>query len=72
METLKERLAKLPKDAPLKDVFKAMTEWEHEAVKWQQGAEARVLRDGLSGRIHPICPFHKVRGSASTNARARG
>ncbi len=63
MEILKERLAKLPKDASLADIMNAMTEWEHEAVKWQQGAEARVLRAGLSGRIHPICPFHKVRDS---------
>lgn len=57
MDSLKERLAKLPKDAPLTDVLKAMTEWENEAVEWHRQSEIRVLRRGLSGRIHPICPF---------------
>ena len=59
METLKERLDKLPKDPSLSEMFAAMSEWEKEAVEWQRGAEARALRKGLSGRLHPICnPFH--------------
>ena len=63
MDSLKERLAQLSKDASLSDMFDAMSKWEKEAVAWHRGAEARVLRKGLSGRLHPICnPF---RSSAS-------
>ncbi len=55
MDSLKERLDKLTKDASVSEIMRVMTEWEKEAVEWHRGAEARVLRKGLSGRLHPIC-----------------
>jgi len=58
MNELQKRLARLPDDAPLSEVFRVMSEWEDWAVREQGKVEARVLRKGLSGRIHPICPFH--------------
>jgi len=50
---LEKRLKQLPRDAPLSDVFKVISEWEEEAVKRSRQTE----RTKKSGRLHPICPF---------------
>ena len=50
---LRRRLEQLPKDAPLSDVFKVISEREKETVKRSRQTE----RTKKSGMIHPICPF---------------
>lgn len=57
MNELQKRLAKLPNDAPLSEVFRVISEWEDWAVKRHWRIEREVIRHGLSGRIYPICPF---------------
>jgi len=59
MNELQKRLAKLPEDAPLSEVFRVISEWEDWAVEEHRKAEIRGIRKNLSGRIHPICLFQK-------------
>ncbi len=65
MNELQKRLARLSDDAPLSDVFRVMSEWEAWAVEEHRKAEIRVIRRGLSGRIHPICHFTESLTNAS-------
>lgn len=66
MNELQKRLAKLPDDAPLSEVFRVMSEWEDWAVKEHRKAEIRVFRRGLSGRIHSIYLFIESLTEAET------
>ena len=53
MKNLKTRLAELPEDASISEIFKVISKWEDEAVKEYRKQE----RTTKSGRLHYRCYY---------------